>query len=78
MSAANSGFRVFRSVRWRPVICFIFLFAGTQGIAAINCFFPRNAYPINVTAVVWQWGRPAEPAVQTAPLEECTFRILKP
>ena len=28
MSAANSGFRVFRSVRWRPVICFIFLFAG--------------------------------------------------
>ena len=36
MSAVNSGFRVLRGVRWRLVICFIFLFAGTQVIAATN------------------------------------------
>lgn len=35
----------------------------------------RSALPVAVTVVAWQWGRTAEPAIQTAPLVERTFRI---
>jgi hypothetical protein len=39
---------------------------------------PRNAYPIAKTVATWPRGSSTEPAVQTAPLEECTSLILKP
>ncbi len=39
---------------------------------------PRSTYPIKVTVVAWQWGRQAQPQVQTAPLAEQTFSILAP
>ena len=37
---------------------------------------PRSKLPLTVTVVAWQWGRASEPAVQTAPVVERTFRIL--
>lgn len=39
---------------------------------------PRARYPVAVTVVAWQWGRPANPAVQAAPLVEQTFHLLDP
>ena len=38
----------------------------------------RSKLPLAVTVVAWQWGRGVEPAVQTAPLVERSFRILAP
>lgn len=35
----------------------------------------RSKRPVAVTVVAWQWGRTAEPAIQTAALVERTFRI---
>lgn len=37
---------------------------------------PRSRLPLTVTVVAWQWGRPAEPAVQSAPVVERSFRIV--
>jgi hypothetical protein len=39
---------------------------------------PRARYPVAVTVVAWQWGRPTNPAVQAAPLVEQTFHLLAP
>jgi hypothetical protein len=36
----------------------------------------RTKQPIKVTVVAWQWGRAAEPAIQSAPVVERTFQIL--
>jgi hypothetical protein len=38
---------------------------------------PRSKMPITVTVGAWQWGRAAEPAIQTATLVERTFKIGK-
>jgi len=35
----------------------------------------RSRLPLTVTVAAWQWGRTAEPAVQTAPIVERSFRI---
>jgi hypothetical protein len=39
---------------------------------------PRARYPLEITVVAWQFGRPAEPKVNTAAPVERTFRILGP
>jgi hypothetical protein len=39
---------------------------------------PSARYPVAVTVVAWQWGRPAAPAVRTAPLVEQTFFLTSP
>lgn len=39
---------------------------------------PRARFPMRVTIVAWQWGRPGEPAVRTAQPVECTFHLVKP
>jgi hypothetical protein len=36
---------------------------------------PRSKFPITVTVVAWQWGRPVEPKVQTAKPVTMAFRI---
>ena len=38
---------------------------------------PRAKFPVTVTVVAWQWGRSAEPKIQTAERVERTFRIEK-
>lgn len=38
---------------------------------------PRAKFPMKVTVVAWQWGRCAEPKVQSAPPIERTFSIMK-
>jgi hypothetical protein len=49
--------------------------AGTLKLTAIP---PRSKYPISVTVVAWQWGRPIAPLIQTAKLVERTFKITGP
>jgi hypothetical protein len=39
---------------------------------------PRSKFPIAVTVVAWQWGRPTEPKAQTAKPVTMTFRITAP
>lgn len=39
---------------------------------------PRTKFPVEVTVAAWQWGRPAEPKIQTAPIVRQTFRLLAP
>lgn len=39
---------------------------------------PRTRFPVNVTITAWQWGRSEAPQVQTAPVQERSFHILKP
>jgi len=39
---------------------------------------PSARYPVEVTVVAWQWGRPQEPQVKMAPLVRRTFRLLAP
>ncbi len=39
---------------------------------------PRSKFPIKVTVVAYQWGRPIPPLVQTATPVEQTFSIEKP
>jgi hypothetical protein len=39
---------------------------------------PRSKFPVRVTIVAWQWGRSAEPKVQTATRAEMSFSIVKP
>jgi hypothetical protein len=38
---------------------------------------PRAKFPVEVTVVAWQWGRSADPKVQTAQLVERTFHLVK-
>ena len=37
---------------------------------------PRSRFPLKVTVVAWQWGRPTEPKIRTAAIVERTFLIL--
>jgi hypothetical protein len=39
---------------------------------------PRASFPVKITVVAWQWGRPVDPKVQTAQRVERTFFIAKP
>jgi hypothetical protein len=39
---------------------------------------PRAKFPVEVTVAAWQWGRPSEPKIQTAPVVRQTFRITAP
>jgi len=39
---------------------------------------PRSKFPISVTVVAWQFGRTADPKLQTADRVERTFRLLLP
>ena len=38
---------------------------------------PRSKFPMKVTVVAWQFGRSAEPRIQTAEMVEQSFRIVK-
>ena len=37
----------------------------------------KSRLPVTVTVVAWQWGRAAEPAIQTAAMVERTFQLIK-
>jgi len=37
----------------------------------------KSRLPVTVTVVAWQWGRAAEPAIQTASMVERTFQLTK-
>lgn len=37
---------------------------------------PRSKLPLTVTVAAWQWGRTAEPAIQTAAIVERSFKLI--
>ncbi len=68
---ASSGMKVRFFVRAGPAVV-------SDDRLIFTALPPRSAYPVKVTVAAWQWGRQADPPVQTAPLVERTFLILKP
>jgi hypothetical protein len=50
---------------------------GTTPTLAFTPIPPRSKFPIKVTVVAWQRGKPVDPAIKTATPVEQTFSILK-
>jgi hypothetical protein len=50
---------------------------GTAPTLLFTPIPPRSKFPLKVTVVAWQWGKPGDPGVKTATPVEQTFSILK-
>ncbi len=46
-----------------------------DGRLELTAIPPRSKFPVEVTVAAWQWGRPEEPKVQTAPIAWQTVRV---
>ena len=49
-----------------------------NGRLTFTKFPPRSRFPIEITVAAWQWGRSAEPKVNTADIVTQTFHINSP
>jgi hypothetical protein len=70
-AVSNSGLPIYYYMREGPAQ----IQEGTPTTLLFNPIPPRSKFPIKVTVVAWQWGRPVEPAIKTAAPVERTFSI---
>jgi hypothetical protein len=69
-ASSDAGLPVFFCVREGPAV----ISWRTLHFTSVP---PRAKFPVKVTVVAWQWGRPFEPKIQSAVPVERTILITK-